>query len=194
MKKYYFCVRDNSHVEPANCTLSAPQKAKQVHPSGRFYQRLEIISAAKWGEPVLFYSIALLVLILNHSLFGQNEKPFNPVKGGNSKYLLHTPLTAKKSRSELGFNGRPVPKGSSQVSNIDQVQAGRINKKWSGELLVQMVGECKDVLKSQVGANQYTGVIALLSLTNEKREENNSYESPFQKGRAVGIGAKCKRH
>jgi hypothetical protein len=147
MKFNYICIRDNSHVEPANCTLYAPQKAKQVHPSGRFYQRLEIISAAKWGEPVLFFT--LLVLILNHSLFGQNEKPFNPVKGGNSKYSKH-PYVVEMSRNVKADNGRLVAEARPHNDRkVHTLMLAEHLKGGPGPELVNWVEELKEVLNSR---------------------------------------------
>jgi hypothetical protein len=88
MKFNYICIRDNSHVSPANDSRMPLNRRNSFILKAGETTYSQVYVSAKRGGAVLFFT--LLVLILNHSLFGQNEKPFNPVKGGNSKYFCKT--------------------------------------------------------------------------------------------------------
>jgi len=101
MRNHYICIRDNSHVGTANDSrLPLKRRNSFILMVVPTTDSQEFVSA-KRGEAVLFFT--LLVLILNHSLFGQNEKPFNPV-GGNSKYNLQNVATSKNP-ALLASNG-----------------------------------------------------------------------------------------
>jgi len=112
MKNNYICNRDNSHVEPANCTLLAPQKAKTVHPDGRFYQRLEIVSAALRGGPFLFSPTWFWV----PTLFSETKRnDVLSVRVKSKSLIVHADLRLSPALIQ-SINGQPVPEGSKSVN------------------------------------------------------------------------------
>lgn len=93
----YICDREISHVEPAKLFSKAYIQARKSHPSGRFYQKLAIVSAAHWGETLLFFT--LLVLIPNHISEDKTGSRLIRQIGSNSEHRLSHVVPPQKSRS-----------------------------------------------------------------------------------------------